>query len=168
MTTQDNATLPTRQMEPIKLDNLLINFTTEFQRIWDTNGTRAKTVAFWRPTPTPDALPGYFPLGDIAIHRDGNINGEMTAVVVREGNSPGDDTKGNALSRPTDFELYWKDSATRWLCCVGTGLRQRLQQTFAQCCPLRQGGSGYRCKCQRSDLERQRQRCKDELQRLEH
>ena len=112
MTTQDNATLPTRQMEPIKLDNLLINFTTEFQRIWDTNGTRAKTVAFWRPTPAPDALPGYFPLGDIAIHRDGNINGEMTAVVVREGNSPGDDTKGNALSRPTDFELYWKDTGS--------------------------------------------------------
>ncbi|MDD1137093.1 Vps62-related protein [Pseudomonas sp. TNT2022 ID233] len=111
MTTNDNASLPTRPMEPIRLDNLLINFTSEFNRIWTSNGSRAKPATFWRPAPAPDLLPGYFPLGDILIPNNTSINGESVAAVVCEGALQEDgNTRGKALSRPTDFELVWKES----------------------------------------------------------
>ncbi|MHC8384239.1 Vps62-related protein [Pseudomonas sp. LB3P14] len=113
MTTNENGALPTRQMESIKLDNLLINFTTEFHRVWNTYGSQAKTATFWRPTPAPDVLPGYFPLGDIAIPSGAHINGEIVAAVVCEGDSQGvESNKAKALSRPTDFEQVWKESGS--------------------------------------------------------
>ncbi|WP_192563172.1 Vps62-related protein [Pseudomonas gozinkensis] len=111
MTTNDNASLAARPMEPIKLDNLLINFTSEFNRIWNSNGSQAKPATFWRPAPAPDLLPGYFPLGDILIPDNTSINGEIVAAVVCEGAFQDDGhTRGKALSRPTDFELVWKES----------------------------------------------------------
>lgn len=113
MTTNDNASLPTSPMEPIRLDNLLINFTSEFNRIWNTNGSRAKTAAFWRPAPAPDQLPGYFPLGDVVVSGGANINGEIVTAVVRESDSQGvDNPRGKALSPPTDFEQVWKDTGS--------------------------------------------------------
>lgn len=113
MTTHEDPALPAGQMEPIKLDNLLINFTTEFHRVWDTTGARGKSASFWRPTPAPDALPGYFSLGDIAISGSANINGEIIAAVVCEGDSGGAaNTRKRALSRPSDFELVWKETGS--------------------------------------------------------
>ncbi|MGB8920057.1 MAG: Vps62-related protein [Pseudomonas sp.] len=114
MTIHDEAATPTRHMEPIRHDNLLINFTTEFHRIWDSAGSRAKPAAFWRPTPAPDALPGYFPLGDvIAAGFDNLNNASAVAVVVCEAQvASTDPAKGKALSRPDDFELIWKDSGS--------------------------------------------------------
>ncbi|MBP5946148.1 MULTISPECIES: Vps62-related protein [unclassified Pseudomonas] len=113
MTAQDNAVLPARQMESIKVDNLLINFTTEFQRIQDTAGLRSQSASFWRPMPDPDLLPGYFPLGDIALHNRNNPNGLLITAVVREGESPGEGkSKTNALTRPTDFEQIWRDTGS--------------------------------------------------------
>lgn len=113
MTTTDTTQLPARQMEPIRLDNLLINFTTEFLRMWDTDGSRAKPAAFWRPTPAPDLLPGYFPLGDVVAPGLGNINGNKVVAVVRESPTPSvDPGKGKALRSPDDFELIWRDSGS--------------------------------------------------------
>jgi hypothetical protein len=111
MTIEDNTAAHPKQMEPITQDNLLINFTTEFHRVWSTNGSKAKPATFWRPTPAPDALPGYFPLGDVLIPGGTNINGEMVAAVVCEKDMEGaQSTKGKALARPVDFELVWKET----------------------------------------------------------
>lgn len=113
MTTNENGALPTRPMASIKLDNLLINFTTEFHQVFDTKNLRSSAAAFWRPAPAPDVLPGYFPLGDLAIASNGNVNGAIAAAVVCEGESPSvDGTKGNALSRPDDFERVWLASGS--------------------------------------------------------
>ena len=109
----DDIALPARQMESIKLENLLINFTTEFQRIWDSRGSDSKPGSFWRPTPAPDLLPGYFPLGDIVAAGFDNINQNCIAAVVCEGDPQLQDaSKGNALSRPDDFEQVWRDSGS--------------------------------------------------------
>ncbi len=111
MTIEDNIAALPRQMEPIIQDNLLINFTTEFNRVWSSNGSKAKPATFWRPAPAPDALPGYFPLGDVLIPGDANINGEVVAAVVCERDLKGlDNARGKALARPVDFELVWKET----------------------------------------------------------
>ncbi|WP_285373126.1 Vps62-related protein [Pseudomonas sp. lyk4-TYG-107] len=113
MTIHDQAAAPSRQIEPIRHDNLLIHFTTEFHRIWDSTGSRAKPAAFWRPTPAPDVLPGYFPLGDVFVAGHDNINGSTVVAVVCEADAPSaDPARGPALRRPDDFELIWKDSGS--------------------------------------------------------
>ena len=113
MTIHDQAAAPSRQIEPIRHDNLLIHFTTEFHRIWDSTGSRAKPAAFWRPTPAPDVLPGYFPLGDVFVAGHDNINGSTVVAVVCEADAPSaDPARGPALRRPEDFELIWKDSGS--------------------------------------------------------
>lgn len=111
MQASENEQSPVRQRTPIKLGNLLINFTTEFHRVWDSKGSGAKPGAFWRPAPAPDLLPGYFPLGDFATPGFDNINGNTIVAVVCEGAAEdGDASKGKALSAPDDFERVWKDS----------------------------------------------------------
>ncbi|WP_311885040.1 MULTISPECIES: Vps62-related protein [unclassified Pseudomonas] len=113
MTTHETTALPTGQMQPIRNDNLLISFTTEFLRIWDTTGSRAKPAAFWRPTPPADVLPGYFPLGDVAVTDSENITGRHVVAVVCEAATPSaDPAKGSALRRPDDYELIWRDTGT--------------------------------------------------------
>jgi hypothetical protein len=113
MIIEENAASLPGPMQPITHDNLLINFTTEFYRIWSTNGTKAKLGTFWRPTPARDALPGYFPLGDVFIPGNVNINGDMVSAVVCEKDLKGaKNSKGNALAKPADFELVWKESPT--------------------------------------------------------
>lgn len=113
MNTNNNVASPARQMESLKVENLLINFTTEFYRIWDSRGSKAKPGAFWRATPAPDLLPGFFPLGDIAVSGYDNINGARVMAVVCEGDpQSGDPTKGKALSQPVDYEHVWKDSGS--------------------------------------------------------
>jgi hypothetical protein len=58
-------------------------------------------------------LPGYFPLGDLAVASNTNINGLRVAAVVRESGLPSaDSSKGNALSRPNDFERVWTDEGS--------------------------------------------------------
>jgi len=102
-------------MESLKSrKNLLINFTTEFHRIWDTRGSKSKKPgAFWRPTPPPDVLPGFFPLGDVAVSGNDNVNGKRVVAVVCEGDPQSEGaTKGKALSRPDDYEQVWKDSGS--------------------------------------------------------
>jgi hypothetical protein len=113
MNTENNVATAARQMEPIEFGNLLINFTTEFNRIWDSRGSGSKPASFWRPTPAPDLLPGYFPLGDIAIPGYGNINGNTIVAVVCEGvPKDGDTSIGKALCPPDDFERVWRDSGS--------------------------------------------------------
>nr|WP_315445268.1 Vps62-related protein [uncultured Pseudomonas sp.] len=113
MTTHDDTAVPAGQMEPIRHDNLLINFTTEFLRIWDTHGSRAKKAAIWRPTPAADVLPGYFPLGDVLIDNHDNITGRHIVAVVCEADTPSaDPAKGKALCRPVDYELIWEDTGS--------------------------------------------------------
>lgn len=113
MTTENSLTTANRQMESIKFDNLLINFTSEFQQIWDSTGSRSEPAAFWHPTPAPDLLPGFFSLGDVVVPGYENINGVKVVAVVREGDSPSEDpTRGKALSRPIDYEQVWNDSGS--------------------------------------------------------
>lgn len=113
MTTENDVTTPPRQMESIKVDNLLINFTSEFQQIWNSTGSRSEPAAFWHPTPTPDLLPGFFPLGDVVVPGHENINGERVVAVVREADSPSENpARGRALSRPNDYEQVWNDSGS--------------------------------------------------------
>lgn len=110
MTTPDNTASSAWQREPIRVDNLLINFTTEFLSIWDTYGSGAEPASLWRPTPAPDVLPGYFPLGDVAHPGRENINDKKVVAVVCEATTPSaDPDKGKALSAPVDYELIWKD-----------------------------------------------------------
>ena len=100
-------------MESIKVENLLINFTTEFHRIWDNKGSRSKPGGFWRPTPAPDLLPGFFPLGDLAVSGHDNINHRRVVAVVCEGEPPSAGAnQGKALSKPADFEQVWKDTGS--------------------------------------------------------
>lgn len=100
-------------MESIKVDNLLINFTSEFQQIWDSKGSHSEPAAFWHPTSAPDLLPGFFPLGDVVVPGYENINGIRVVAVVREGDLPSEDpARGNALSRPNDYEQIWNDSGS--------------------------------------------------------
>ncbi|MCX2543069.1 Vps62-related protein [Pseudomonas sp. COW5] len=111
MTTDNSRTLPAGQVESIKFGNLLINFTSEFHRIWDSRGSGSSVGSFWRPTPAPDLLPGYFPLGDLAVTGYDNVNGNRVVAVVCEGEPPVDDaSQGKALSPPTDYERVWRDS----------------------------------------------------------
>ncbi|MCX2897449.1 Vps62-related protein [Pseudomonas mandelii] len=113
MNSQDNLTLGARRIDPIQHDNLLINFTTEFRRIWDSNDSSAKPASFWRPTPTPDLLPGYFPLGDVIAAGHENINEKRMVMVVCEGEISNNETNnGPALRAPIDFELVWSDSGS--------------------------------------------------------
>lgn len=114
MNTLDNLKLPTRQMEPITVENLLINFTTEFHRIWDNAGSKSKPGSFWRPTPAPDLLPGYFPLGDLVVSGRDSVNEKRVVAVVREGDPQNAGTgKGQALSRPDDYQRVWSDTGSR-------------------------------------------------------
>ncbi|MBV4460809.1 Vps62-related protein [Pseudomonas sp. COR58] len=114
MNTHEDTASPIRQMRPLRFDNLLINFTTEFYRVWDTQGSRAKPAAIWRPTPVPDLLPGYFPLGDVIVADLDNINGAHVVAVVCEAEAGGTDpAQGKALSQPVDYELIWSDSGTK-------------------------------------------------------
>ncbi|MCU0073335.1 Vps62-related protein [Pseudomonas koreensis] len=111
MTTENSHNLPAGQMESIKFGNLLINFTSEFHRIWDSRGSGSSVGSFWRPTPAPDLLPGYFPLGDLAVAGYDNVNANRIVAVVCEGEPQGEDaTRSKALSPPTDYEKVWRDA----------------------------------------------------------
>ncbi|MDD0971892.1 MULTISPECIES: Vps62-related protein [Pseudomonas] len=113
MNTQINLKSPIRQMEPIAVENLLIHFTTEFHRIWDNTGSKSKPGSFWRPTPAPDLLPGYFPLGDLAVSGRHNVNEQQVMAVVREGDPQHTDAgKGPALSRPEAYQRVWSDAGS--------------------------------------------------------
>jgi hypothetical protein len=113
MTIENSVTTSPRHLESIKVDNLLINFTSEFQQIWDSTGSRSEPAAFWHPTPAPDLLPGFYPLGDVVVPGYENINGVKVVAVVREAESPSEDpARGKALSRPDDYEQIWNDSGS--------------------------------------------------------
>lgn len=114
MTTEDSVSTPPTQMESIKLDNLLINFTTEFQQIWNSTGSsHSDPVAFWHPTTAPDLLPGYFPVGDVIVPDHEDINEIKVVAVVREADLPSEDpARGKALSRPDDYVQVWQVSGS--------------------------------------------------------
>ena len=113
MNPHEDDAAPSRPMESIKVENLLINFTTEFLRIWDNKGSRSKPGGFWRPSPAPDSLPGFFPLGDLAVSGHDNINNRRVVAVVCEGAPPSAGANhGQALSKPDDFEQVWKDTGS--------------------------------------------------------
>ena len=55
-------------MESIKFGNLLINFTTQFTRLWNNKGSpNASPVGFWRPVPSADFLTDYFRLATMQL-----------------------------------------------------------------------------------------------------
>ncbi|WCM51700.1 Vps62-related protein [Pseudomonas sp. WJP1] len=112
MNTQDSTPLAARRIESIKHDNLLINFTTEFRRTWDSTGSKSKPAAFWRPSPAPDLLPGFFPLGDVVASGLDNINEKRMVMVVCEGELSSDSGKEPALRAPIDFEQVWSDAGS--------------------------------------------------------
>ena len=113
MNPHEDDAAPSRPMESIKVENLLINFTTEFLRIWDNKGSRSKPGGFWRPSPAPDSLPGFFPLGDLAVSGHDNINNRRVVAVVCEGEPPSAGAnQDKALSKPDDFEQVWKDTGS--------------------------------------------------------
>ena len=113
MNPHEDDAAPSRPMESIKVENLLINFTTEFHRIWDNKGSRSKPGGFWRPSPAPDSLPGFFPLGDLAVSGHDNINYRRVVAVVCEGEPPSAGAnQDKALSKPDDFEQVWKDTGS--------------------------------------------------------
>ena len=102
-------------MESIKFGNLLINFTTEFSRLWDNKGSpNAAPVSFWRPVPSADFLTDYFPLGDHAIAGHDGINHKATVAVVSEAPALTEEerSKGNALMPPIEFEKVWDDKGS--------------------------------------------------------
>ena len=104
MTTLDNTAPSDWQRAPIRVDNLLIDFTTEYRSIWDTYGSDSVQASFWRPTPAPDVLPGYFPLGDVAVLGRQNIDDRKIVAVVCEATTQGTDPdKGKALAAPVDY-----------------------------------------------------------------
>ncbi|KAB0493762.1 Vps62-related protein [Pseudomonas vancouverensis] len=114
MSTEENQTPSPLPMEPIKVDNLLIGFTSEFQRIWDNRRSRSQPCSFWRPTPTADLLPGFFPLGDLAHPGLDSIDGKRVVAVVSDDHSQNTDgAKAKALRPPTDFELVWRSAGSR-------------------------------------------------------
>ncbi|MHC8316671.1 Vps62-related protein [Pseudomonas sp. LB3P31] len=103
--TNENETSIAIPMESIKVDNLLINFTTEFHRVCDVRGSNSKPAGFWRPAPAADLLPGFFPLGDVVVGGHDNINEKRVAAVVCEADLPSADPElGKALARPDDFQ----------------------------------------------------------------
>jgi len=109
--TTENSTTSAGQPEPIRFGNLLISFTSEFHRVWDSRGSGAAVGSFWRPAPAPDLLPGYFPLGDLAVTGYDNVNGNRIVAVVCEGETSNDGaSQGKALSPPMDYERVWRDS----------------------------------------------------------
>lgn len=113
MPTNETAAPAARPLASIQVDNLLINFTTQFNRIWDSAGSGSKKGSFWRPSPSADLLPGYFPLGDVVSPGFENINESNIVAVVCEGvPENGDTSKGKALGVPIDFEQVWKDSGS--------------------------------------------------------
>ncbi|MGY2338896.1 Vps62-related protein [Pseudomonas sp. SDO5532_S415] len=155
MNTENSLTTASRPMESIKLDNLLINFTTEFQRIWDTKGSDSKPATFWRPSPAPDLLPGFFPLGDVAASGYDNINGNKVVAVVCEAEAPSaDSAKGKALSQPVDFEQVWKDtgSGARKDCSLWRPIPPEGYVTLGLVCSDHEKPPLNAVRCVRSDL----------------
>lgn len=156
MNTNDHATSVPRPKESIKLDNLLINFTTEFRRIWDSSGSKSKPAAFWRPTPAPDLLPGFFPLGDVVAAGHDDINEKRMVMVVCEGELPSTtDSKGPALRRPIDFKPIWKDtgSGARADCSIWLAIPPEGYVALGQVCSNgRDKPSLNAIRCVRADL----------------
>ncbi|WP_421549646.1 Vps62-related protein [Pseudomonas yamanorum] len=98
------------KMHAIQYKDLLINFTTEFDRVWNDRGTRAEQpVTFWRPSTSSDTLGNFISLGDVAVAGYHNINQLKIAVVVSEA----DRENGTALRAPADFERVWAHSGLR-------------------------------------------------------
>lgn len=98
-------------MESIEFEDLLINFTTNFTRIWDDKGAGCwDNATFWRPKPAPDCQKDYYPLGDL-IHWDFHNADQncVIALVSEKASAPGDGVKKPALSKPDDYVLVWND-----------------------------------------------------------
>lgn len=103
-------------MDSIRFGNLLINFTTQFTRLWNNKGSpNAAPVGFWRPVPSADFLTDYFPLGDHAVAGHNDINQETLVAVVSEAPAQTEEerNKGKALMPPDEFEKVWDDKGSQ-------------------------------------------------------
>lgn len=155
MINEQHRTTPPRPMESIKLDNLLINFTTEFQQIWNSTGSRSNPAAFWHPTPAPDLMPGFFPVGDVAVPGFEDINGSKVVAVVREADFPSEDpARGKALSRPNDYIQVWKDtgSGAKQNCTVWRPVPPDGYVALGLTCTSGEKPSVHAIRCVRADL----------------
>jgi hypothetical protein len=89
-------------VEPLRYNDLEINFTTSFAWKWDDRGSGGRNDgAYWHPQ-TAD---GYYPVGDLGQAGYGDPNGHRAIAVVRD--TAG--ASGTALRPPTGFERIWTD-----------------------------------------------------------
>lgn len=97
-------------MQPIRFKDLLINFTTDFDLLWNVKNTGVIDAAcFWRPNTSNDRLNGYSLLGDVVVGHYRNINDRKIVAVVSEA----DKVNGTALRAPTNFHQVWKNSGKK-------------------------------------------------------
>ncbi len=89
--------------------DLLIDFTSSFQLMWDDQGSRGeRDGAFWRPLTNDPRLQNFYPVGDLARNNRNEVNGATAIAVVKD--AKGD--TGTALRQPLRFEQVWKDSGS--------------------------------------------------------
>lgn len=97
-------------MQPIRFKDLLINFTTEFDLLWNAKDSGAdNAAAFWRPNTTADSLNHFSSLGDVIASDYRTINNRKFVAVVSEA----DPVNGTALRAPVGFNLVWKNAGKR-------------------------------------------------------
>ena len=89
--------------------DLVIDFTSSFQLMWDDQGSRGeRDGAFWRPLINDPRLQNFYPVGDLAWPNRDDVNGKTAIAVVKD--AKGD--TGTALRQPLRFEQVWKDSGS--------------------------------------------------------
>ena len=97
-------------MKPMRYKDLLINFTTEFDLLWNAKNMGATYPGcFWRPNTTSDTLNSYSSLGDVLVGHYRNINDLKIVAVVSEV----DKVNGTALRAPIDFQQVWKNAGKK-------------------------------------------------------
>jgi hypothetical protein len=86
----------------IRIGDLEIDFTSEFDHTWDDKGTGAKMDgSTWRPRPRD----GFYPLGDLMVRSYDNPNGRLVALVAYDDGR----TDNPALKPPTGFSYVWSN-----------------------------------------------------------
>jgi hypothetical protein len=98
----------TTVQDKFQYKDLVIGFTTNFECRWHDMGSGGKyNGAFWHPIIPPD-MADFHPIGTLGWPGYGDINGMAVIAVVKDAN--GD--KGDALRKPTKYELVWNDKGS--------------------------------------------------------
>jgi Vacuolar protein sorting-associated protein 62/Insecticidal Crystal Toxin, P42 len=97
------------EMTTFAYKDLVIDFTSSFQLIWNDQGSGGEhDGAFWRPLTNTPRLQNFYPVGDLGWDNREDVNGTAVIAVVKdaEGNT------GTALRQPLRYEQVWKDSGS--------------------------------------------------------